>query len=69
MVANMGRYAGRTVEIVYIDRHDRITQRTVVVLGVGDGEVQAFCLRKREPRRFKLDRILAVSVPGGRRTG
>ncbi|MDF2717958.1 MAG: hypothetical protein K0R28_4883, partial [Paenibacillus sp.] len=34
MAARLERYVGRHVEIVYIDRRDRITQRTVVVLGI-----------------------------------
>jgi predicted DNA-binding transcriptional regulator YafY len=69
MAARLERYVGRHVEIVYIDRRDRITQRTVVVLGIRGDAVRAYCTRKREHRLFKLDRILAVSLPGGRRTG
>lgn len=59
-VASMRDYAGQTVEIIYVDRHGRFTQRVLSVRSVRDGWVYAFCHARGEPRRFRADRILAV---------
>lgn len=69
MTANLERYVGRHVEIIYIDSRNRITQRTILVIGIRGGVLRAYCRSRQEHRLFKLDRILAVSRPGGRRTG
>jgi len=62
------RYEGRAVEIVYIDKRNRITRRTVVVIDIQGNAASAYCLNRRAPRLFKLDRILAFS-PAERRMG
>ncbi|GAA3404941.1 WYL domain-containing protein [Paenibacillus hodogayensis] len=67
-MADMERYVGRTVDLVYIDKQGRITRRTVIVRGIRGETVRAFCCEKRAPRLFAADRILAV-FPAGRRTG
>lgn len=70
MVTNVERYVGRDVEMIYIDRHGRLTQRKVRLLGSSGGLVRGFCYGKRAPRAFKAERILAVAVlPERRRTG
>lgn len=68
MIPELGRYAGRTVEIVYIDKNERITRRTVVVLGIRGDAMRVYCCGRQAHRLFKLDRILAVA-PIGRRMG
>ncbi|SMF89034.1 hypothetical protein SAMN05661091_4493 [Paenibacillus uliginis N3/975] len=61
------KYIGRIVEIIYIDRNGKITQRRIEVLGVKDGRVRARCLTSNAPRVFRLDNILATRPAGGGR--
>lgn len=49
------------VEIIYQGRDSEFTKRTIVVKGINDTYIKAFCLTKRKPRIFKIDSILAVS--------
>lgn len=53
------KYIGRTVEIVYLDRTGKITQRRIEVKGIRGQLVRATCLQTGAPRTFRLDRILA----------
>ncbi|WP_397334183.1 hypothetical protein [Paenibacillus macerans] len=53
------KYIGRTVEIIYMDRLGKITQRKIKVHDVREGLVRATCLASGEPRAFRVDRILA----------
>ena len=70
MASGMERYVGRTVEIINMDGSGLFTQRTIVPLAVRGDAAYAYCCRKRAPRLFKLDRILAVApASGGRTTG
>ncbi|MBB6675508.1 hypothetical protein [Cohnella nanjingensis] len=58
------RYVGRTVEMIYLDRQGRITQRIVQVRRIQGGRVLGWDVNKRAPRSFDADRILAVrTVP------
>ncbi|UUZ86440.1 WYL domain-containing protein [Paenibacillus sp. P26] len=61
------KYTGRTVEIIYLGRDNRITQRRIEIRLVEDGMVKAYCLERRAPRTFQASRILAVQ-PVGRKT-
>jgi predicted DNA-binding transcriptional regulator YafY len=56
------KYVGRTIEIMYIDRHGKISQRKIELRSMGDGVVKAFCLMKESPRVFKCENILAVEI-------
>lgn len=68
MIQRMDKYIGRSVEIIYVDRTERITQRVIEVRSVEGAQVRAYCFRQSAPRLFKLERILAVRAVG-RRTG
>ncbi|SET37968.1 hypothetical protein [Paenibacillus sp. NFR01] len=50
---------GQIVEIVYMDKSGKITQRTIKVLGIRDGRIRATCLTTGAPRVFLLSCILA----------
>jgi len=56
----MQKYIGRVVELVYQDRHGKITQRRIRVMGVKDGKLKAYCYDHRAPRIFNEENILAV---------
>lgn len=56
----MERYIGHTVEVIYVDKEGRFTQRTITVREVADGWVSAFCHTRGAPRRFRREQVLAV---------
>lgn len=56
----MQKYIGRTVEIIYLDRQNHITQRKIKVWAVRGGTIKAFCCEQQAPRSFQIDRILAI---------
>lgn len=63
----MEKYIGRTVEIIYIDRAGKITQRRIEVHDVRGGLVRATCLASHAPRAFRIENILAcIPVAKGR---
>ncbi|MFU1798661.1 hypothetical protein ACM1RC_32805 [Paenibacillus azoreducens] len=53
------KYIGRVMEIVYLDRMGKITQRRIEVKAIRDGLVRARCLQTGSPRTFRLENILA----------
>ncbi|MCZ8513803.1 hypothetical protein O9H85_15445 [Paenibacillus filicis] len=60
MEKSLQKYTGRIVEIIYLDRDNRITQRRIEVRAIYDGVVKAFCLERHAPRIFQSKNILAV---------
>lgn len=60
----MEKYIGRIVEIIYLGRDGRITQRRIEVREVTGEIVKAFCLERRAPRTFQVSCILAVQPVG-----
>jgi predicted DNA-binding transcriptional regulator YafY len=57
----MNKYIGRVVEIIYLDRLGKVTQRKIEVRAIQGRVVRAYCLQQRAPRVFVIDRILAVA--------
>jgi predicted DNA-binding transcriptional regulator YafY len=68
MQKELVKYMGRTVEIIYLDRNNKLTQRFIEVRAVSAGRVKAICCRQKAPRTFHIERILAVR-PVIRHTG
>jgi predicted DNA-binding transcriptional regulator YafY len=60
MYSDLRRFEGRTVEMIYLDRNNAITQRTIRITSVDSGYVTAYCYMQRGPRLFKSDCVLAV---------
>jgi hypothetical protein len=54
------KYVGRIVEIIYVDKNNKISQRLIEVRSVQGNMVKAYCLKQKAPRVFKLASILAV---------
>ncbi|MEK4451667.1 MULTISPECIES: hypothetical protein [Paenibacillus] len=50
---------GQTVEIVYLDKVGKITQRKIDIKGIKDGKIRATCLNIGAPRMFLARNILA----------
>ncbi|WP_253735948.1 hypothetical protein [Paenibacillus sp. FJAT-26967] len=57
---NLKRYIGRKIEIIYVDRFEKISQRTIKVKGIEGEFIKAFCLDKNAARIFKMKQILSV---------
>ena len=55
----MHKYKGRTIAIIYLDRHGNFTQRRIRVQSVQDNCIKAYDLDKRSPRIFRAENILA----------
>lgn len=53
------KYIGKIIEIIYLDRHHKITKREVVVRSVTDDTVYATCLTAKAWRPFKIKGILS----------
>jgi predicted DNA-binding transcriptional regulator YafY len=55
-------YIGRTVNLIYRDRHRNITFRTVRVNRIKGNLVYAYCYLAKAPRMFKADQIIDVEL-------
>lgn len=62
-------YVGHTIEIIYVDRLQRITQRLITVQRADGGIIRAYCHKQQGPRMFRADQILAVAPAARRGTG
>ncbi|MCE3202689.1 hypothetical protein [Paenibacillus sonchi] len=51
--------AGQTIEIVFVDKTGKITQRKIEVKGIREGRIRATCLSTGAPRVFLAASILA----------
>ena len=50
---------GQTIEIIYLDKAGKITQRKIEVHGIRDGRIRATCLSTGKPRVFLAASILS----------
>ncbi|MEK3698221.1 hypothetical protein NYE33_14765 [Paenibacillus sp. FSL R10-2199] len=50
---------GQTIEIIYLDKAGKITQREVEILGIRDGRIRATCLTTGALRVFLAANILS----------
>jgi hypothetical protein len=57
---SIAKYIGRTVVIVYMDKKERISKRTIRVIRIDAGTVHAIDMSCNGPRRFAVERVLAV---------
>ncbi|MCL6602521.1 MAG: hypothetical protein K6T94_06540 [Paenibacillus sp.] len=55
----MKMHVGQIVEIVYMDKAGKITQRKIEIKNMRDGMLRATCLTTDSPRIFRMDNILA----------
>lgn len=52
---------GKPIEIIYIKKDNSVSQRSIMVYGLTETYIKAYCLAKKQPRIFKVDSILAAS--------
>lgn len=58
---------GQTIEIIYLDKAGKITQRKIEVHDIRDGRIRATCLSTGSPRVFLTASILSWYPVRGRR--
>lgn len=58
---------GQTIEIIYLDKAGKITQRKIEVRGMRDGRIRATCLSTGQPRVFLAASILSWRPVRGQR--
>lgn len=58
---------GQTIEMIYLDKAGRITQRKIEVRGMRDGRIRATCLSTGQPRVFLAANILSWRSVRGQR--
>jgi len=58
------KYIGQRLEIVYMDRTGKITQRKIEVRSIRGQLVRATCLMTGGPRTFRMENILAWKPAG-----
>ncbi|MER2057319.1 MAG: WYL domain-containing protein [Niallia sp.] len=51
----------KPIEIIYIKKDNSVSQRSIMVYGLTETYIKAYCLVKKQPRIFKVDSILAAS--------
>ena len=54
------RYVGKTVDIIYLDRTNRLSQRRIRVLSADRRVLSAYCCERKAPRVFRCENVLAV---------
>ncbi|WP_438495776.1 hypothetical protein [Paenibacillus sp. IHBB 3054] len=57
---------GQTIEIIYLDKAGKITQRKIEVNGILEGGLRATCLTTGAPRIFLTANILSWQLVQGR---
>ncbi|PAD73929.1 hypothetical protein CHH67_19025 [Paenibacillus campinasensis] len=55
----MEKYIGNVIEIIYVDRKGKITQRKIRLQGIRNKLIRATCLKSNQPRVFRMDNILS----------
>lgn len=60
MRSTFERYVGQTVDIIYLDRLNRLSQRRIRVLSADRQVLTAYCFKRKSPRLFRNDNVLAV---------
>ncbi|HBZ09095.1 MAG TPA: hypothetical protein DEO65_04295 [Bacillus bacterium] len=59
----------QSLELIYINRDNQLSQRIIKVIAVTDSAVKAYCYQKRQFRTFNLNYILSVDSVRQRRKG
>ncbi|WP_139489011.1 WYL domain-containing protein [Brevibacillus dissolubilis] len=63
MVRELNRYlaSGQLVEIIYLDRTGKTSQRKLKLASIEGNKVKAFCFTRQAIRQFNTDHILAIA--------
>lgn len=63
MLRELQRYlsAGQLVEIIYLDKQGKLTQRKLKLFEMDNERVRAYCFTRHSIRSFIIKNILAIS--------
>ncbi|MFC7392001.1 hypothetical protein ACFQRG_03320 [Scopulibacillus cellulosilyticus] len=61
---NLKNHIGEVIEIIYIDKAGKLSQRHAKIIDVTDHYLKGYCYNRRCVRIFLLKNILAVSQKG-----
>jgi len=61
----MEKYIGNVIEIIYIDRDGKITQRKIKLQGIRNKLIRATCLNTNQTRVFRMDNVLSWGLAKG----
>ncbi len=61
----LDKYVGQLINIIYVDRHGRITQRRITVNSVVGDQVRAYDHTRKGMRTFHVKGILAREPVNG----
>ncbi len=50
---------GQTIEMIYLDKTEKITQRKIEIIGIREGRIRATCLTTGSPRVFLIASVLS----------
>ncbi|RXT06328.1 WYL domain-containing protein [Ammoniphilus sp. CFH 90114] len=62
MLVDLDRYvsSGQPLEMIYLDRQGRITQRQILPYSITGDQMKAYCLTRRAIRSFLINHILSI---------
>ncbi len=63
----MRKYIGGIIELIYMDRKGKITQRKIRLQGIRNDLIRATCLKTNQPRVFSMDNVLSWGPVKGAR--
>ena len=55
----MRKYIGDVIELIYLDRKGKITQRKIRLQGIRNDLIRATCLNTNQPRVFRMSNVLS----------
>lgn len=58
----MEKFIGKVVQLIYIDRHRKVTIRDVRVMSVKGARMKGYCFSSQAIRLFNVENILDVEV-------
>ncbi|MFD2616179.1 hypothetical protein [Terrilactibacillus laevilacticus] len=53
---------GDIIQLIYLDKKNNISQRTIRVIAVSDSYIKAYCYTKKAQRIFKKENILGSKI-------
>jgi predicted DNA-binding transcriptional regulator YafY len=62
MITELKKYMGYQVEIIYIDRYNKLSHRLIQLHLLKGNFIKAYCFQQRALRTFRVENILSMSV-------
>ncbi|MBP3038049.1 hypothetical protein J9303_00820 [Bacillaceae bacterium Marseille-Q3522] len=59
---------GTILEMIYLDKKGRLSQRKIKVQSIGNDSFTAYCYSRRQQRIFKIENVLSIDLVRTRKT-